>query len=305
MEYFTAVARIKNITKAAAHLHIAQQTLSAHIAALEQELDCQLLIRHVPLELTYAGQVFLRYALEFQAKYNSLQQEFMDIAGNQSGQLRVSISPVRGRTIMPPIIDSFRKQFPRITIQLSEAANDDLPQKLLNGEADIAIGNLWTSNPEIELRSFYSEEVALLVSDALLTELYQERAEHVIRQVSAGNLAALTGCPFLFNGTDNIAGRIGRHLLQQAQMTPTINVQSVNIETLLFLCLRGVGACFCPKNLIEAALTPEQPTTVQVFRFGEAAHYPIRFGFLKQSYQWSIVSAFMDIASELMKQADK
>ena len=62
MEYFAVLARERSFTKAAEKLYITQQSLSSHIASLEKELGCQLLIRHIPLELTYAGEVFLRYA---------------------------------------------------------------------------------------------------------------------------------------------------------------------------------------------------------------------------------------------------
>ena len=62
LEYFTVLARERNFTRAAEQLHITQQTLSAHIAGLEKELGCPLLLRRTPLELTYAGSTFLRYA---------------------------------------------------------------------------------------------------------------------------------------------------------------------------------------------------------------------------------------------------
>ena len=104
MEYFAAVADKRSFTRAADQLHITQQTLSAHIAALERELNCQLLLRRTPLELTYAGEVFLRYALQFQREYQALRHEFCDITGNQKGLLRVGIAYTRGRILMPRII---------------------------------------------------------------------------------------------------------------------------------------------------------------------------------------------------------
>ena len=58
IEYFAAVASEHSFSKAAKRLGITQQTLSANIAALERELGCTLFVRHVPLELTYAGTVF-------------------------------------------------------------------------------------------------------------------------------------------------------------------------------------------------------------------------------------------------------
>ena len=64
MEYFLAVAQEKNFTRAAARMNITQQTLSAHIGALEKELGCRLFDRTKPLRLTYAGETLLRYAGE-------------------------------------------------------------------------------------------------------------------------------------------------------------------------------------------------------------------------------------------------
>ena len=58
--YFLALAREKNFTRAAETLHITQQSLSSHIANLERELNCTLVVRRTPLQLTYAGRTFLR-----------------------------------------------------------------------------------------------------------------------------------------------------------------------------------------------------------------------------------------------------
>lgn len=40
MDYFITIARERSFTRAAQQLHITQQSLSSHIAALEQELGC-------------------------------------------------------------------------------------------------------------------------------------------------------------------------------------------------------------------------------------------------------------------------
>ena len=58
MDYFLMTAEKRRFTKAADALHITQQTLSTHIANLEQELDCKLFVRHVPLELTLPERSF-------------------------------------------------------------------------------------------------------------------------------------------------------------------------------------------------------------------------------------------------------
>ena len=43
LDYFIVLARERNFTRAAEALHITQQSLSGHIAAVEQELGAQLL----------------------------------------------------------------------------------------------------------------------------------------------------------------------------------------------------------------------------------------------------------------------
>ena len=79
LSYFETLAHERSFTRAAQRLHITQQSLSTSIAKLEAELDCQLVVRHVPLELTYAGEVLLRYAASFREGYAAMQQEFCDI----------------------------------------------------------------------------------------------------------------------------------------------------------------------------------------------------------------------------------
>lgn len=59
MRYFLTVVEKESISKAASELHITQQTLSAHMAALEKELGYCLFQRKPAFMLTYAGEVFL------------------------------------------------------------------------------------------------------------------------------------------------------------------------------------------------------------------------------------------------------
>ncbi|RHQ87845.1 LysR family transcriptional regulator [Clostridium sp. AF22-10] len=147
MEYFAAVAKNRSFTRAADALHITQQTLSAHIAGIERELGCPLLIRHIPLELTYAGEVFLRYATEFNTKYDCMLHEFGDILNNQTGKLRIGIAFTRGHAIMPELIAAFQKEYPGVDVELVESSNDVLQKYLLDGTIDLAIANFQFAFP--------------------------------------------------------------------------------------------------------------------------------------------------------------
>ena len=188
LSYFEMLARERSFTRAAQKLHITQQSLSSNIAKLEQELGCQLIVRHVPLELTYAGEVLLRYAESFREEYTMMQQEFCDISQNQRGVLRIGVTYTRGRTILPDIIVEFQKRFPAIRIDLVEDTNDVLRRKLIEGDVDLAIASFPDSIPGIATAEFYREEVVMLVSRKLFTTLYRNEAPGTDTQVRVGRL---------------------------------------------------------------------------------------------------------------------
>ena len=58
LQYFLAAAEEKNFTHAARRLYISQQSLSGHVAKLEEELGVPLFERGPELKLTYAGERF-------------------------------------------------------------------------------------------------------------------------------------------------------------------------------------------------------------------------------------------------------
>ena len=301
LDYFITVARERSFTKAAAQLHITQQTLSAHIAALEKEVGCQLLVRHIPLELTYAGEVFLRYGQEIQKKRSAMLQELGDIAHNEKGRLRVGIAHTRGHTIMPRIILRFQQRYPLVQVQLVEATNDELLTKLMGGEIDLAIANFHDTPQGVELEDFYQEEVVLLAAEQLLDRVFGAEKEQVLKEVErTGDIGALGRCPFVLNRQNDIAGRIARALIGQAEVIPEVRAESNNMQTLLELCAGGAGACFCPENLVSTSLDRGAIKDLRVVRFGNATRYMIRFGYLKQ-YHWSMIRSFIRIARETME----
>lgn len=303
-DYFVVLARERSFTKAAQQLHITQQSLSSHIASLEEELGCQLLVRHVPLELTYAGTVFLRYAGTVQRELKNMRREFCDITHNQKGILRIGIAFTRGRAIMPTLIPSFQALYPNIGIELSEGANQALYYKLLNGEVDLAIANFSNIMPNVEFCDFYPEEVVLLISRGLFEQTLGRKTDKLAGEIEGGNLSCLRNCPFVLGNLDDIAGKIGRTMIEKSGFTPIVKAQSDNIETLLSLCFQGVGACFSPINLIPTAVLTDELRQAYIFHLGEQAAYPIRFGFLKSNYQWKIISEFIRVSKDTLLCSD-
>ena len=142
MKYYIVVADQKSITRAAEELHITQQTLSAHMAALEKELKCQLFQRRPKFELTYEGRVFYRYCQSFQRLSASMEDEFRDINSGQGGLLRLGIAYTRGRVLLPRIIPAFNKLYPKVQVRVKERSNEEMVNMLTEDELDVVIGRV-------------------------------------------------------------------------------------------------------------------------------------------------------------------
>ncbi len=302
MDYFIMVARERSFTRAAERLHITQQTLSAHIAALEKELGVKLLVRNIPLELTYGGEVFLEYALDFQQRVSALEHEFQDISHNQRGLLRIGIAYTRGDIVMPPLLTRFRTMYPKISIRLMGAVNDSFLPLVENGELDIAIGStFFTALPGIELIDFYQEEMILAVSREIVDRLGLDSRPEELAKIGRGDLSPLQECPFLLSTTDDITGKVGYNLLHQSGFVPIPAVESHNstVKTQLVLCANGAGACFSPKNMLATTLTPSERERLRIFSLGDEARYMVRLAYQKQSYHWSVITDFIRLALEM------
>lgn len=298
LEYFSVLARERSFTRAAEALHITQQSLSSHIAGLERELNCQLVVRRVPLELTFAGQTFLQYAEDIRRTQHAMQREFCDISENQKGELRVGIAFTRGRAVMPRLIAAFQREYSNVQVTLTEGSNDALQKLLLDGDIDLAVAEFSKAPPEVELRDFYEEEIVLCLSLSLLERYGIEFAARETT-LHAEDLHVLQNCPFVLGSAEDIAGRIGRELLKRAGVKPVVKAVSANIGTLLALCEQGVGACFSPQNFVRAEHSDAQFDRMQLLHFATGASYPIRFGYLKRAYQWSVIAEFIRIAQEI------
>jgi DNA-binding transcriptional LysR family regulator len=71
-EEFITLAIHRNYSSAARALNISQPSMSRHIAALERELGHQLIYNSVPLSLTAAGEVVLKYASDIMTDYQTM-----------------------------------------------------------------------------------------------------------------------------------------------------------------------------------------------------------------------------------------
>ncbi len=80
LQIFYTVANISNISTASEQLHMSRQNISKVLRQLEQELDCQLLVRTSSgVRLTEKGALFLEYISQLRELTASFRQQLADV----------------------------------------------------------------------------------------------------------------------------------------------------------------------------------------------------------------------------------
>lgn len=119
LKYFIAVAEERNISRAAARLHISQPPLTRHIQTLEEDVGVMLFKRtNWGVELTQAGEALLKHARNIK-DYVELATEQARLAGDgQVGRIDIGVYGSAMLGIIPRILNTFQESHPLVQIVL-------------------------------------------------------------------------------------------------------------------------------------------------------------------------------------------
>ena len=161
-EYMAAIAELRSITLAAEKLGIAQSALSRYIKKLEGDLGVLLLNRNSdPISLTQAGVYFLEIGRKMLSLDQGLKSHIRDIHMYDKVTIRVGISPSRAPYILPVIIGLFRKHDNKTNIEIFELTTDEIKQRLLQNELDLAVSVYDADSSHIEYVKLFDERILI------------------------------------------------------------------------------------------------------------------------------------------------
>jgi DNA-binding transcriptional LysR family regulator len=134
---FVAVAEAGSLTAAAGRLHIAQQSLSQQMRALEAQLGVVLLERSPRgVALTVPGEVLLREARPVLARADRAADAVRRAARGELGHLRVGFLPSVANYVMPPVVRAVRERHPDIAFEPQDLPIAQLVAGLREGVLD-------------------------------------------------------------------------------------------------------------------------------------------------------------------------
>ena len=172
LQYIIAIADKKSISQAARDLYISQPALTKYISTLEDELGVQLFDRtSTPIQLTYAGEVYLEYAKLQSGMEKKMHAEMEEISKMKRGRINLGIGIGQGEYWLPRILPVFSRLYPGIEVHIYDGFQQDYEEMLARGNIDIAISS-WTSRSDKFQYEEICEENILLYMSALEIHLY-------------------------------------------------------------------------------------------------------------------------------------
>ena len=261
LQFAEAVARLRNFTRAAEELHVAQPALSKAISNLELELGVRLFVRTSRrVSLTDAGETFAARARRILADAALLRSEMDEFAGGARGVVRVS-TWYHLEPDLPAILRDFGAAFPGVDVSILELPAAETLEALRHDQ--ICLGTV------------------LLYPGLNLSEIGYEvmRTESLMLVVPAGDaLAALSEV-----GLDSVAQRpfiaalpgvALRHWLDRALaragIDARIGIETNEIAAAVAYVAAGLGVAVVPHSVVtrptgEVATVPlagEPPVTM-------------------------------------------
>jgi len=240
LRYFAAVAELKNFTRAAEKLRIAQPAVSQQIKTLEDELGVKLLIRTKrSVSITAAGQAFLREANEILAQAEKSKVVARRASRGEIGTLSIGCFSAASAYFLPELIQLYRTRFPAVRVHLYEQTPLQQLDALEAGRIDLG---LTRPLPATHTGQFIAERVYRDRAMVLLPD------RHPLAKVPRIGLEKLAGDDWVFfkrsEGPELVDGFM--QLCAIAGFSPKIVSEPPMMITLVMMVAAGVGVALVP-----------------------------------------------------------
>jgi len=167
LHYFVRIAELGSITRAAAHLHVAQPALTRHVQRLEEELNVALFTRaNRGVRLTEAGQKLLDGATRILRDIERTGDEIRAQDAHPSGKIILGITPTLCPVLVPDLFARMRRDYPMIELKVMHAGMVRLEEFIIDGRVDIALLSELSRSRLIVSTRLAEEEMVLVTQPA-------------------------------------------------------------------------------------------------------------------------------------------
>jgi DNA-binding transcriptional LysR family regulator len=243
LKTFLEVSRQKSFSRAAEKLYVTQPSISAQVRALETYLGHRLFERGGgKVTLTAAGRVFEPFAEDCLTRLNHMVLAMADLERSPRGSLSVSANDSTALYVLPVFFSKFRKQYPRVALNIVRAERTKSLELVLDREVDFGVVSLPLKDQRLHIEVVHKDELVLTVP---MTHPLACHETVTLQQVASHRL---------------LLPKQGRRreqlddLFAQQKLIPRIGMELDSNELLKRLILKDMGIGFLPKINVHEEL---------------------------------------------------
>lgn len=240
---FCDVMELKNFSRAAEIRGISQSAVSQQIAQLEIEYKMQLVNRKKrPLELTEAGEIFLRACRDIIERCQQLNSEIAELS-QLSSKIHLAAIFSIGMHTLQPYVKKFMGIYPDVNLAVQYNDAKEIYDRLLRGSIDIGLVALPRRDKNIEVYPFKNETMLLVCAP-----------DHPLAQETKIDIHHLQGEKFIGFSTEVPSRHQIDSMLKKYNVSVRIVMEFDNIETIKRAVEINAGVSILPKPCLRGEL---------------------------------------------------
>ncbi len=233
--YFVRIAELGSITRAAAHLRVAQPALSRHVQRLEEELGARLFTRaNRGVRLTEAGSKLLENALRILREVERAGDEIRAHRAHPSGKIILGVTPTLCPVVVPELFARVRRNYPRVELKVVHAGMVRLEEFVIDGRVDLALLSEMSKSRLILSTPLAREEMVLVTRPGA-------RAPGIVTPEELARTPLILG--------DGLRAAM-EPLLAGLGIAIAVDTELNDHETIRLMVIEGVGASILPHSSI-------------------------------------------------------
>ncbi len=278
LEYFEAVCRLQNFTRAAGELHVAQPSITNAIQKLEEELGVFLFDRsQKKIAVTAEGQAFQLRVQKVLFDVRQAVLEMEDFRKLNRGSIKFAAPPMIGAYLFPNIFNQFKTAYPNLDVVMYEEGSLAARSMLEKEELDLGLIILPESSTVLNTVPITRQEIMLCLAP--------EHRLHAAESVDFGQLQAES---FILLKQEFYHRQLVLEECARYGFTPRIVFSSNQIETIKAMVASNAGISFLMNMVIR-----NQPNLVGV-PLAEPLSITIGLAWKRGKYLSKAAQAFID-----------
>ncbi|MCD0503197.1 LysR substrate-binding domain-containing protein [Bordetella petrii] len=168
LKYFVRVVEMRNMTRAAESLHVAQPALSQQMALLEDTLGVALLSRGAKgVQATAEGLLLYRHAQTILRQVDTTRSLLARAADPVMGTVSIGLASSTARMLSLPLLQRVKAELPSVVVEIVDVPSADLTKLVLQGRVDFSLSPDQQPMQGLSCTPLLREDLLLLVHPGL------------------------------------------------------------------------------------------------------------------------------------------